>query len=97
MSFDLGKILEVYVSWGESHPRLDLDAAKKVIADQDKLSVINNLESIVKELGEIQPNWETRNLLENSRFAADLVYMKHPDIGNSGRAALEWLYSWWWK
>ena len=61
----------------------------------------NELESQVKmllnELIKLKPDWNAHTLVTASRWAVAELRQVHPELDNRSIAALEWVYSWWWK
>jgi hypothetical protein len=97
LKYDLGTLIEIYVGRGNLLPVLD-DAPVIAIIDQcDADDVTTLLKKIVTELAAVAPDWTSSDLLQNAAYAADETLRRHPEMGQTGRDALQWLYSWWWK
>jgi hypothetical protein len=67
----------------EFGPELDAQLAAKV-------------KSLLEELGRFHPGLESTPLLSAKSAAAELK-RKYPELDPNTIAALEWIYSWWWK
>jgi len=59
--------------------------------------LLSSLRAFIQELEATIPNWEEHDLISASKWAVEELVSRHPQISDEGKAALEWLYSWWWK
>jgi hypothetical protein len=97
MKYDLGNLIELYVGRGNIFSSLDEAPVIALIDQCDVEDVTTLLKKIVTELAAVAPDWTSRDLLQNAAYAADETLRRHPEMGQTGRDALQWLYSWWWK
>lgn len=95
---DLNRAIVLYIGWNiMSYPQEDelrvLDHFGKVKAD----NLVAEVRSCIGELRQIQPDWEKYDISSASKWAVGKLRSRHWTLNGNAKAALEWLYSWWWK
>jgi hypothetical protein len=95
---NLNRAISVYVGWKISpFPKLDETRVLDFFGPAAGTVLLSRLNPLVRELEAIRPNWEEHDLVSASKWAVGVLVSRHPHLADEGKAALEWLYSWWWK
>jgi hypothetical protein len=59
--------------------------------------LVAEVRSLLAELDALPPDWTKHDLVGASAWAVAELMSRHDTLGDEARAALEWIYSWWWK
>lgn len=95
---DLDEAILLYVGQASSpYPREDEAPILKRFGAIKGRRIRKSLRLLITELGNIKPSWEGNDLVSVSKFAAEQMASRHPELSVESLAALEWLYSWWWR
>lgn len=95
---DLNDAIQRYVGLGASpYPKEDEARVVDHYGVEAAQSLMSDILSIIADLQKIQPDWEKHTLISGSQWAVEQLSAKHPELTGKSKAALEWLYSWWWK
>ncbi|MBI2946666.1 MAG: hypothetical protein HYY23_03410 [Verrucomicrobia bacterium] len=55
------------------------------------------VKQVLGELDQLKPDWSAHTLVSASRWAGTELSDRHPELDAKAVAALEWIFSWWWK
>lgn len=95
---DLNDAIAVYVGHGViSYPNEDAARVVNRFGKPRGQELVESVRSLLSELDAIKPTWDKNDLATTSRLAVDQLALRHPGLNNEAKAALAWIYSWWWK
>jgi hypothetical protein len=95
---DLNHAIALYVGWNVSlYPNEDEIRVLSHFGEVEGTKLVERVRLILEELQQIQPNWEEHDLVSASKCAVESLASRHSTLNDEARAALEWIYSWWWK
>lgn len=95
---DLSQAIVLYLGWGvASSPRENRDAIIDRFGESNGNKLYEEVQSVVEDLQEIEPNWDRHDLVGASKSAVQELSLRHIGMSSEAKSALEWLYSWWWK
>ena len=95
---DFNNAITLYIGW-KINPFPKEDEGR--VLDRFGLAaggvLVTRVRAILDELQQLQPNWNEHDLVSASKWAADQIKLKNPELDDAAIAALEWIYSWWCK
>jgi hypothetical protein len=95
---NINKALILYIGYGiTSYPKED--NARLVAEFGPELAPVLEIQvkSLLEELDQIKPDWNTHTLISAAKSAADELRRRHSELNEQSSKALEWIFSWWWK
>jgi hypothetical protein len=88
----------IFVGRGISpYPKEDGTRLREAFGAELAADLEPRIRLLLDELDQIKPDWKTHTLESASKSAAGDMKTKHPELDEKAVAALEWIYSWWWK
>lgn len=95
---DLNHAIALYVGWNVSpYPNESESRVLDHFGEEKGEQLVERVRSLLEELQQIQPNWEKHDLVSASKWAVGELASRHWALNSEAKAALEWIYSWWWK
>jgi hypothetical protein len=94
---NLNEAVGLYLGYGISpYPREDASCLAERFGPQEGALLSRQVGELLKELGEVEVDWDQHSLVTGSESAVEQFLAKHPDLTPSAKV-LEWAYSWWWR
>lgn len=90
--------ISLYIGYGvTSFPKEDSSRLIAEFGSDTALQLEALVKSILNELNQLKPDWKKQSLISATQWASAELTRKHPELDKNSIAALEWIYSWWWK
>lgn len=94
----LNRAIVLYIGRGMSpYPKEDESRVVDHFGASQGSTLAAQVRKILEELQRMQPNWDQHDLVGASKWAVSQLKLKHEGLDDAAVAALEWIYSWWWK
>jgi hypothetical protein len=95
---DLSDAVVLYIGYdGTNCPRLDRSRLVSRFGELRASQFEREVESLLAEVGSIEVNWATHDLVSGSALARDAMHTRHPELSEHALDALEWKFSYDWK
>jgi hypothetical protein len=95
---DLSKAIVIYVGYGiTTYPKEEGSRLLSEFGTERAAELEARIKNILESLNQIKPDWNKHTLVSGSQWAVAELKKTIPGLDAKGTAALEWLYSWWWK
>jgi hypothetical protein len=90
--------VQLYLGYGSApFPRQDAMAVMARFGPEDGARLIERLESLVRDAGDLQPDWKRHSLVSAAEWAERKMKQRHPELNGTALAAFGWAFSYWWK
>lgn len=94
----LNSAIPLYVGYGvSSFPNEDAVRLIAPFGPELGAQLAAQISKLLAELDGIKPDWSKHDLVSASKWAVAELKRTYPDLDDKATAALEWIYSWWWK
>lgn len=94
----LNTAIPLYVGYGvSSFPKEDATRLVGPFGPELGAQLAAQISKLLAELDGIKPDWSKHDLVTASKWAVAELKRSHPELDEKATAALEWIYSWWWK
>ena len=95
---DINEAIAIYIGYGlNSFPKEDESRLIKKYGEKNGNDLHARVRGILKELGEIQPDWNNDSLITAAEKASRFVASTHPELDETAIKAMQWIFTWWWK
>lgn len=95
---ELNQAISLYLGKGVSpYPKEDSAPVLNKFGKKRGQELVIEIEFLLGELKNIEPDWPKHSLGSGTEWAIAKLREGHPQINSKGAAALDWVYSWWWK
>ncbi|MGQ0659400.1 hypothetical protein [Sphingosinicella sp.] len=95
---ELNKAIGLYVGWGiDPYPKEDETRVLDYFGSEKGRDLSQEVKVILTRLQNIKPDWNRHDLAGAGSWAADEVARSLNTLNEEGKAALAWIYTWWWK
>lgn len=95
---ELSDAIVLYVGYEVSNcPRLERSRLIPKFGEVRASDVELRVKSLLTELGSIEVDWATHDLVSGSAVARDAMHTRFPELSEQALDALEWKFSYDWK
>ncbi|MEH6660809.1 MAG: hypothetical protein V7679_04085 [Parasphingorhabdus sp.] len=94
----LTQALSLYLeSATSSWPRCNPEAVINAFGQETGEALNDEIGELLKDLGELQPNWQEHSLQSATKWAEVEILRQHPHLDREATANLGWAFSYWHK
>ena len=94
MDEDLSNAVRLYLGY---HSAAFPHAYESAVTERYGSDLLIRVESIVRDAGDLQPDWALHSLLSAKEWAEAELKRRHPELDDAAVSALGWAFSYWWK
>jgi len=98
MDCHLSKALQLYIGFGDApFPQENAQAVTAKIGPDLGFHLISRTRAVLREAGDLRPDWETMSLLSGKEWAEREIKDRYPELSETAVSAVGWAFSYWWK
>jgi hypothetical protein len=98
MTDNLNIAIPLFVGYGvTTYPQEDGSRLTARFGNEVGLQLEAKVNLLLKEFDALRPDWNVHSLQSGTKWAVGELKRKHPELDSEALAALEWVFSWWWK
>jgi hypothetical protein len=95
---NLSSAVSLFIGRGKSaYPKEDVTRLIAAFGPKIAADLEPRVRGLLAELDQIKPDWKVHDLVGAAKWAVGKLKAQHPELDEEAVAALEWIYSWWWK